>query len=218
MRGQRLREHSRIHQREVHALPELGTQRVRGIAEDGHAFAVPLLHAYIVISRCGDLRVRVDLREKTFRLRRHKNDIKDKSQLAISISEETQMHFMRSITSRLYIVAAASALLLSGCGGGDSAQAPQATVLAATTQSTALTPATVRIHFRRAQHDEAAWGVYSWWGPVHPSPAWITGRFMMSNSDSFGGYVDIPVDTSKGSMMRPTCTDSRPLPILNRSQ
>ncbi|WP_229448008.1 alpha-1,6-glucosidase domain-containing protein [Massilia sp. CF038] len=108
---------------------------------------------------------------------------------------------MRSITSRLWLTALATTVLLSGCGGGDTSQAPQSKVLAATAiQSAALAPATVRMHFRRAQHDEANWGVYSWWGPVNPSPAWITGRFMLTSSDSFGGYVDIPVDTSKGSI------------------
>ena len=107
---------------------------------------------------------------------------------------------MRSITSRLWLAAAAGALLLTGCGGGDAGQAPQTKVLATTTLSAPLASATVRMHFRRAQHDESNWGVYSWWGPVNPSPAWITGRFMMTSSDSFGGYVDIPVDTSKGSI------------------
>ncbi len=110
------------------------------------------------------------------------------------------MHSMRSITSRLWLAAAASAALLTGCGGSDTTEAPQTKVLAATTLSATIAPATVRMHFRRAQHDESSWGVYSWWGPVNPSPAWITGRFMMTSSDSFGGYVDIPVDTGKGSI------------------
>jgi pullulanase len=96
------------------------------------------------------------------------------------------MRSMRSITSRLWWAAAASAVLLTGCGGGDTTSAPQTTVLAntATTIAAPLAPATVRMHFRRAQHDESSWGVYSWWGPVSPSPAWITGRFMMTSSDA----------------------------------
>jgi len=110
------------------------------------------------------------------------------------------MRSIRSITSRLWLAAAASAVLLTGCGGGDSTEAPQTKVLATTTMSATVAPATVRMHFRRAQHDESNWGVYSWWGPVNPSPAWISGRFMLTNSDSFGGYVDIPVDVSKGSI------------------
>jgi len=111
------------------------------------------------------------------------------------------MRSIRSITSHLWLAAAASAVLLTACGGAaDSPATPQTKVLAATSLSAPLAPATVRMHFRRAQHDEAQWGVYSWWGPVNPSPAWITGRFMLTSSDSFGGYVDIPVDTGKGSI------------------
>lgn len=110
------------------------------------------------------------------------------------------MRSIRSITSRLWLAAAASAVLLTGCGGGETTTPPQAKVLASTTMSAPLAPATVRMHFRRAQHDESSWGVYSWWGPVNPSPAWISGRFMLTKSDSFGGYVDIPVDTGKGSI------------------
>ena len=61
-------------------------------------------------------------------------------------------------------------------------------------------PATMRMHYHRVQGDTAQWGVYSWDGPVNPSAAWITDRFMMSNSDEFGGYVDIPVNTGKQAM------------------
>lgn len=95
----------------------------------------------------------------------------------------------------------ASALLLAACGGSEpGAQTQQTKTLSTTTLSAAVAPATVRMHFRRAQHDESSWGVYSWWGPVNPSPAWITGRFMLTQSDAFGGYVDIPVDTGKTSI------------------
>lgn len=93
--------------------------------------------------------------------------------------------------------------MLAACGAGaDQAAAPTAARTAAAVVSTipAVAPATVRMHFRRAQHDEAQWGVYSWWGPVNPSSAWITDRFMMTGSDAFGGYVDIPIDAGKGSI------------------
>ncbi|QYF92165.1 pullulanase-type alpha-1,6-glucosidase [Massilia sp. PAMC28688] len=117
------------------------------------------------------------------------------------------MRSVRSITSRLRLIfaAGASAALLAACGGDssttDSSQAAQPRTLATTVASVpAVAPATVRMHFRRAQRDEAEWGVYSWWGPVNPSPAWISGRFMMTGTDSFGGYVDIPIDTAKSSI------------------
>jgi pullulanase/glycogen debranching enzyme len=42
--------------------------------------------------------------------------------------------------------------------------------------------------------------VYSWDGPLHPSSAWITDRFMMTNSDGFGGYVDIPLAAGKSAI------------------
>ncbi|MES2316716.1 MAG: alpha-1,6-glucosidase domain-containing protein [Pseudomonadota bacterium] len=115
------------------------------------------------------------------------------------------MRISRSITShlRLFVAAGVSAVLLAACGGG-SEQAVQVstnkTAASVTVAVAAQAPATMRMHFRRAQHDEAQWGVYSWWGPVHPSSAWITDRFMMIGSDAFGGYVDIPIDTGKGSI------------------
>jgi pullulanase len=108
------------------------------------------------------------------------------------------MHPSRSITSYICLI-----LALTGCGGADSgssAAAPKVVTASATRAQFALAPATVRFHFRRTQHDESQWGVYSWSGPVNPSTDWITTRFMMSGSDSFGGFVDIPVDTSKSSI------------------
>jgi pullulanase len=133
--------------------------------------------------------------------------IKDKAPLATLLFEESHMRITRSITSwlRLAMAAGVSAAMLAACGGGsaDQAAAAAATRISASVVSVsapAQAPATMRFHFRRAQHDEAQWGVYSWWGPVNPSPGWITGRFMMTGSDAFGGYVDVPVDTGKGSI------------------
>jgi pullulanase len=118
------------------------------------------------------------------------------------------MRIARSITSRLRLLlaAGASAALFSGCGGGadPATQAPAtrtaASVTSGASAAVAQAPATMRMHFRRAQHDEAQWGVYSWWGPVHPSANWIADRFMMSGTDAFGGFVDIPIDAGKGSI------------------
>ncbi|WP_426209908.1 alpha-1,6-glucosidase domain-containing protein [Massilia sp. TWP1-3-3] len=99
---------------------------------------------------------------------------------------------------------ATGAAFLSACGGNaaDSSSPPpkQQPRVMATFAASVQAPASVRMHFRRAQHDEAQWGVYSWWGPVYPSPAWISGRFMLTGTDSFGGFVDIPIDTAKTSI------------------
>ena len=115
------------------------------------------------------------------------------------------MRTVRSITSRLRLVLAlgASAAFLTGCGGNATEPGAEPTQLktsSAVRGMAALAPATVRMHFRRAQRDEAQWGVYSWWGPTNPSAVWIQDRFMMTGVDAFGGYVDIPVDTSKTSI------------------
>ncbi len=115
------------------------------------------------------------------------------------------MQTVRSITSyaRLTLLAASSAAMLAACGGSGAdgaAAAPRAVTASASRAQAAVAPATMRFHYRRAQHDEAQWGVYSWDGPVNPSTAWISTRFMLSGSDSFGGYVDIPVNTSKSAI------------------
>ncbi|MCC2955995.1 pullulanase-type alpha-1,6-glucosidase [Massilia sp. IC2-477] len=77
------------------------------------------------------------------------------------------------------------------------AQQPAAT---ATTAAAPVAPGTIRIHFRRVQNDAAQWGVYSWDGPANPSSAWITDRFMFTQSDSFGGFVDIPLAAGKTAL------------------
>ena len=60
--------------------------------------------------------------------------------------------------------------------------------------------ATMRMDYHRVRGDTAQWGVYSWSGPVTPSSAWITDRFLMTSLDDFGGYVDIPLNTSLSSI------------------
>jgi pullulanase/glycogen debranching enzyme len=111
-----------------------------------------------------------------------------------------------SLTSRLSVaVAACASLLLAGCGAGDPArQATQSgTRLLATSAAAAapaVAPGSIRMHFHRVQNDTAQWGVYSWDGPQHPSSAWIADRFMMTNSDGFGGYVDIPLAAGKSAI------------------
>lgn len=118
------------------------------------------------------------------------------------------MHSLGSITSRIpstLLSASLCASLLAACGGsGSTGSAPEAaktateSVQRSAVAAAPVAPGAIRIHYRRAQRDEAQWGVYSWSGPVKPSVEWIKDRFMMSATDSFGAYVDIPVDTSKG--------------------
>ena len=119
------------------------------------------------------------------------------------------MGFRGSLTSRLGIVLAACAgLLLSACGSGDTAtqQGGQSgTRLLAVGSSVAAATAPVaagniRMHFHRVQNDAAQWGVYSWDGPQTPSAAWITDRFMFTQADAFGGYVDIPLAAGKSAI------------------
>jgi pullulanase/glycogen debranching enzyme len=101
---------------------------------------------------------------------------------------------------------------LAACGGGNdtasttptpqtmAARTVQGGTMAAAAASSPVAAGAIRMHYHRAQNDTAQWGVYSWDGPVTPSSAWITDRFMMTQSDSFGGYVDIPVNTTKSAI------------------
>ncbi|WP_322405107.1 pullulanase-type alpha-1,6-glucosidase [Massilia luteola] len=109
------------------------------------------------------------------------------------------------MTSRLGLaVAVTASLLLAGCGAGDTTrQATQSgtrLLAARAAAATPVAPGSIRMHFHRVQNDAAQWGVYSWDGPLHPSSAWITDRFMMTNSDGFGGYVDIPLAAGKSAI------------------
>ena len=114
------------------------------------------------------------------------------------------MPLKSSFTSRFRIATAlvCAAISLAACGGGgaDGSQSQTPKLMATVYSSTAQAAATMRMHYHRAQGDAAQWGVYSWAGPVTPSPAWITGRFMMTGVDAFGGFVDIPVNTTKSAI------------------
>jgi pullulanase len=114
------------------------------------------------------------------------------------------MRSVRSITSYfkhgLAISACAVFLAACGGGGGDTPAADPVVPPPVVVPPVPQAAATVRMHFHRVQNDEALWGTYSWSGPVTPSPAWITGRFMFTTADAFGRFVDIPVDTTKTSI------------------
>lgn len=114
-----------------------------------------------------------------------------------------------SLVSNLKSIASLGALaILAACGGGGADDNPtpaaklmaERVVMGAASAASPQAAGTIRMHYHRAQGDEAQWGVYSWDGPVTPSPAWISGRFMLTQSDAFGRYVDIPVDTAKSAI------------------
>jgi pullulanase len=110
---------------------------------------------------------------------------------------ETTMRLTCSLVSQLKLfVAAGTVTALAACGGGngtDATATPQASRLASTVTlggTVAVTAAAVappaagniRMHFHRVQNDAAQWGVYSWDGPVTPSSAWISDRFMLTQT------------------------------------
>ena len=104
-----------------------------------------------------------------------------------------------SLTSSLRRGLAVCGLLAAMSGVGLPAASAFAQQPAASAASP-VAPGTIRIHFRRVQNDTAQWGVYSWDGPARPSSAWITDRFMFTQSDDFGGWVDIPLAPGKTAL------------------
>lgn len=122
--------------------------------------------------------------------------------LAENINENNdngdKMRNRRSLTSRWR-----SALLCAALSLGAAMLAPgaaHAQVQPGPSAAAPVAPNTIRIHFRRVQNDTAEWGVYSWDGPLNPSSAWITDRFMFTQSDAFGGWVDIPLASGKTAL------------------
>ena len=92
-----------------------------------------------------------------------------------------------------------TSIFLAACGGGGGGSAtttppppPPPPVI-----TDPVAAGSLRVHFHDAQNDAASWGVYAWVGPVIPSVTWIADRFKFSKSDTFGGYVDIPIDPKK---------------------
>ncbi|MDQ2819278.1 MAG: DUF3372 domain-containing protein [Pseudomonadota bacterium] len=110
------------------------------------------------------------------------------------------MHLHGSFTSSMLRACALSVAALAIAGAYTSPAAAAAGNTTAAVAVPAPAAATIRMHYHRNQGDTSQWGVYSWDGPANPSAAWITDRFMMTNTDDFGGYVDIPVNTSKTSI------------------
>ncbi|HSI56266.1 MAG TPA: alpha-1,6-glucosidase domain-containing protein [Ideonella sp.] len=77
--------------------------------------------------------------------------------------------------------------LLSACGGGSDDPTPEP-----------LAAATVRVHYLRYDGAYTGWGVYSWEGPKTVYSDWPSGdKYRFAQTDPWGNYVDIAIDTSK---------------------
>jgi len=50
----------------------------------------------------------------------------------------------------------------------------------------------VRIHYFRPDGNYSGWAIYTW--NAHPTPGWCSGEVQITGTDSFGVYLDVPVD------------------------
>lgn len=128
---------------------------------------------------------------------------------AARVNERPSMYRLQSSSSvwrlarasLLAALVAAGSALQSGCSGGyTEAPANSTPSTPSTPSSPAIAAGSLRVHFHRVQNDSNQWGVYSWEGPKVPSKEWIKDRFMFSQADSYGHYVDIPLDIAKGTI------------------
>jgi pullulanase/glycogen debranching enzyme len=92
---------------------------------------------------------------------------------------------------------------LAACGGGGGSSSDNGS--GSSSDSSGLTPppaaASVRIHYQRTDGAYTGWGVYSWQGPVTLYTDWPSGdKYRFDHVDSYGVYIDIPVDTTQGTM------------------
>src|SRR4051812_21213837 len=88
---------------------------------------------------------------------------------------ETRMEMHCSFSSHLKQIGAVSLLaLLTACGAGsdsgdaNTAGTPKMLASVVVASAAPLAPATIRMHYHRAQNDANQWGIYSWDGPVTP--------------------------------------------------
>ncbi|HEY8024053.1 MAG TPA: pullulanase-type alpha-1,6-glucosidase [Burkholderiaceae bacterium] len=104
------------------------------------------------------------------------------------------------------LVLIAAAFSLAACGGnGDTltnSDSAGSTAKRESIKSAApvVPAANMRMHFHRAANVYSDWGVYSWSGPLVPDVTWIVDRFLFAHTDSFGGYVDIPLDLTQSQI------------------
>jgi pullulanase len=63
----------------------------------------------------------------------------------------------------------------------------------------AVAPATVRIHYNRADGQAATWQLYTWYGALNPSPTYVPAQSPNGN-DAFGVYYDVPIKTTDSGL------------------
>lgn len=107
------------------------------------------------------------------------------------------VHLLKRITGLSALASLAGALFLSGCGGGGGGSTPSSGGGSAT-----VAAATMRVHYYRPDATYTNWGVYSWQGPKNPTTNWPSTPFLFTNvdSDGWGKYTDIAMDTTQTSM------------------
>jgi pullulanase/glycogen debranching enzyme len=102
---------------------------------------------------------------------------------------------------RLACALLGATLVLGACGGGgDSGSSNSGSTGGGTPSTSTLKAGFLRVHLWRKDGIYTNWGVYSWSGPKVPSTGWPGNRFLFDQKDSYGGYTDIELDTSKTKM------------------
>ncbi len=105
----------------------------------------------------------------------------------------TTWQFLRPLRWRHLVPALVAGLVLlvscGGGGGGGGGAAPAA-----------VAAATIRVHYHRSDAAYAGWGIYSWQGTTVATPTWPA-NVPFNQNDSFGVFVDLPVDHTQSTMM-----------------
>ncbi len=115
-------------------------------------------------------------------------------------SRNSLRQYLRGLLIAFVAVCSVSACGGSGGGLGTDAATSAKHVSIKSAAPAGVPAANMRMHFHRAANVYSGWGVYSWAGPLVPDVTWIVDRFLFANTDSFGGYVDIPVDVTQSQI------------------
>ncbi|WP_169558571.1 pullulanase-type alpha-1,6-glucosidase [Uliginosibacterium gangwonense] len=109
------------------------------------------------------------------------------------------MQFTRGIQRQCmhWGMVGAAVLLLAGCGGGGGGSDSSSTTPSNTGSSVAAL--TLRVHYARPDGAYTGWGVYSWQGSTLSTPSWPANT-PFNSKDSYGVYVDMPVDKAQTAM------------------
>jgi pullulanase/glycogen debranching enzyme len=100
------------------------------------------------------------------------------------------------------LIGSLSLLTLAACGGGGGGgSTPTPPSPPPPPPPPAVAAATVRVHYERSDALYTGWGVYSWEGPKTLYTDWPSGdKYRFDKTDSYGMYVDIPIDTTVSDM------------------